>query len=51
MVNSQLAQVLRNINDAACYASEEDVHSQPEVLLHIGTIARSAIAKATGEQQ
>jgi hypothetical protein len=50
-VNSQLAQVLRNINDAACYASEEDVHSQPEVLLHIGTIARSAIAKATGEQQ
>jgi len=36
---------IENINDLACFASEEDTSIQAAVLLQIGQIARAAIAR------
>jgi F420-dependent methylenetetrahydromethanopterin dehydrogenase len=41
-----LAEALESINMMACYASEEDIHSRAEMLLHIGRAARTARALA-----
>ena len=42
---------LANINDLACFASEEDTSIQAAVLLQIGQIARAALTRqATGEK-
>ena len=35
--------VLANINDMACFASEEDTSTQAAVLLQIGELARAAL--------
>lgn len=43
-----LLEALDQINMAACYASEEATETREAVLLHIGALARAAIAKATG---
>lgn len=44
---NELREALEQINIACCYASEESPEARGETLLHIGTIARAAIAKAT----
>lgn len=45
-----LYEALDRINVAACYASEEDTDAREAVLLHIGELARAALAKAQGAQ-
>ncbi len=45
----ELLEALSKINDAACYASEENTDAMKEALLLIGNLARAAIAKAEGQ--
>lgn len=45
-----LYEALDRINVAACYASEEDTDAREAVLLHIGELARAALAKALAVQ-
>jgi hypothetical protein len=44
-----LLEALKKVNDAACYASEEDTETREAALLMIGQLARAAIARAEGE--
>ncbi len=46
-----LKTVLEEINMIACYASEEDIDSQPKALLMIGEKARAALAEASNGER